>query len=763
MHEAKAEITRIFAEPFPAPGASGPSESQLPDRVEQKSAGLHLEYSASTAEWLRRVVEAPHDFALVYNFVSNLLSDSDQPLGALTRRFATLFDSLFLPTHQSSLRKSFSAEALTEKLAGPAASRSRHKSTIASAASSMHLGVNRLHRRCIDVLPPLQCAAASLAAMEAVQAALFELCGPTLHALVGLIVSTEDVALQARPRSNTLALVALVAPTPPAAPQARLSQLSHLHPHHFGLPELFWLGQPPPQQRTGAALAVKSLDRAYPVGAKAEESQPLEHASPHLVLACPVEPGNTVEAGAEDASTEVPCSGEASTEASMLVLARPVEEACFKPPVAATSPPPSVPLWQRLGGGAPVTAPPVAPPAFVPPRTDEPYSAAIAYVQALPRFASPRQKLRLLADACTEAARCVERHHRSTASTMPAAVPGRPPPYPLPVDNPPRTPPRSPPRTPGSRTPTRMRSGDGLRRLPSWHVGLSAAEGGDLPLRRLPSLHIPVEVAAAAAADWEVAAARAVEEEMAEMAARQEAMEAEAAGEGGEAEEAEEELEGEEETTFDQAATMAADDLIPVMSYVLARARMPQVLSEVRFVEAFARGAGEEGLLLGRLGYGLATFQAALQLLGSAELDPAAIAAMEPGAASEAAARADARARGRSCGLQLEPVAALADMRHSIACGGKRRPSGGAAEWERSLLADLVFRRRCARTQPQRTLAPPCPAVFCIADGAPMCGARRRHAYPATPLHATACRPRSAAALVCCCALLCAAMHAQGE
>ena len=754
MHEAKAEITRIFAEPFPAsgaPGASGPSESQL-----------QLEYSASTAEWLRRVAEAPHDFALVYNFVSNLLSDSDQPLGALTRRFATLFDSLFLPAHQSSLRKSFSAEALTEKLAGPAASRSRHKSTIASAASSMHLGVNRLHRRCIDVLPPLQCAAASLAAMEAVQAALFELCGPTLHALVGLIVSTEDVALQARPRSNASPRRASSPDLRPLPHQARLSQLSHLHPHHFGLPELFWLGQPPPQQqRTGAALAVESLDRAYPVGAKAEEPQPLEHASPHLVLACPVEPGNTVEAGAEDASTEGPGSGEASTEASMLVLARPVEEACFKPPVAATSPPPSVPLWQRLGGGAPVTAPPVAPPAFVPPRTDEPYSAAIAYVQALPRFASPRQKLRLLADACTEAARCVERHHRSTASTMPAAVPGRPPPYPLPVDDPPRTPPRSPPRTPGSRTPTRMRSGDGLRRLPSWHVGLSAAEGGDLPLRRLPSLHIPVEVAAAAAADWEVAAARAVEEEMAEMAARQEAMEAEAAGEAGEAEEAEEELEG-EETTFDQAATMAADDLIPVMSYVLARARMPQVLSEVRFVEAFARGAGEEGLLLGRLGYGLATFQAALQLLGSAELDPAAIAAMEPGAASEAAARADARARGRSCGLQLEPAAALADMRHSIACGGKRRPSGGAAEWERSLLAHLVFRRRCARTQTQRTPAPPSRRLL---------HSRRRSnvrrppppRLPLTPLHATGCRPRTAAALVCCRALLCAAMRAQGD
>ena len=474
-----------------------------------------------------------------------------------------------------------------------------------------------------------------------------------------------------------------------------------MHPHHFGLPKLFWLGQPPPPQRTGAALAVKSLDRAYPVGAKVEAPQPLEHVSAHLVLACPVEPGNTVEASTEEAGTEEAGIEEVGTEASVLVLARPVEEACFKPPaaVAVTAPPPSIPLWQRLGGSAPVTAPPVAPPVFVPPRTDEPYSAAIAYVQSLPRFASPRQKLRLLADACTEAARCVERHHRTTASTMPAAVPGRPPPYPLPESKPVDNPPRTPPRTPGSRTPTGMRTptrnGDGMRRLPSWHVGRSAAEGGDLPLRRLPSLHIPVEVAAAAAADWEVAATRAVEKAVEEMAARQEEMEAE------EAEEAEEEAqegageegEGEEEMAFDQAATMAADDLIPVMSYVLARARMPQLLSEVRFVEAFARGAGEEGLLLGRLGYGLATFQAALQLLGSAELDPAAIAAMEPGAASEAAARADARARGRSCGLQLEPAAALADMRRSIACGGKRRPSGGAAEWERSLLADLVFRR----------------------------------------------------------------------
>ena len=193
--KAEQEIAQIFDETFPVPSASRQPGSQVPDLTEQKRAGLRLEYSASTAEWLTRVVEAPHDFALVYNFISNILSDCDQPLGALARRFATLFDKLFLPP-QSSLRKSLSAEALSEKLAGPARTASRHASNIALAASSMHLGVNRLHQLCIDVLPPLQCTSASLAAMEAVQAALFELCGPTLRTLVVLTVTSDDLALQ---------------------------------------------------------------------------------------------------------------------------------------------------------------------------------------------------------------------------------------------------------------------------------------------------------------------------------------------------------------------------------------------------------------------------------------------------------------------------------------------------------------------------------------------------------------------------------------
>ena len=81
--KAEREIALIFDAPFPAPGApgaSGPPGPQVSDLVEQKSAGLRLEYSASTAEWLTRVVEAPHDFALVYNFVSNLLFDSRQSI-----------------------------------------------------------------------------------------------------------------------------------------------------------------------------------------------------------------------------------------------------------------------------------------------------------------------------------------------------------------------------------------------------------------------------------------------------------------------------------------------------------------------------------------------------------------------------------------------------------------------------------------------------------------------------------------------------------
>ena len=50
--KAEREIALIFDAPFPAPGApgasGGPSGPQVSDLVEQKSAGLRLEYSAST-------------------------------------------------------------------------------------------------------------------------------------------------------------------------------------------------------------------------------------------------------------------------------------------------------------------------------------------------------------------------------------------------------------------------------------------------------------------------------------------------------------------------------------------------------------------------------------------------------------------------------------------------------------------------------------------------------------------------------------------
>ena len=192
-------LLQLFEAPFPAAqdrhsprSATGCSDPPSVDIVEQKSSGLRLEYSKPTAQWLTRVVDAPHDFALVYNFLNALLSDSDQPLGSLARRFSSSYDQLFLPEAELS-------RALTQPTPGKCVAPRAPRSRLAVAASAMQLGVYRIHQLCLDVLPPLQCIPASQAAMEAVQAALFELCGPTLHALVMRTVTGEDMTIQVLP------------------------------------------------------------------------------------------------------------------------------------------------------------------------------------------------------------------------------------------------------------------------------------------------------------------------------------------------------------------------------------------------------------------------------------------------------------------------------------------------------------------------------------------------------------------------------------
>ena len=59
---------------------------------------------------------------------------------------------------------------------------------------------------------------------------------------------------------------------------------------------------------------------------------------------------------------------------------------------------------------------------------------------------------------------------------------------------------------------------------------------------------------------------------------------------------------------------LGADHLVPVMAYVLVRAALPMVPSEVAFIEPFE---DDPQLLLGPLGYALATIHAALNVIAS--------------------------------------------------------------------------------------------------------------------------------------------------
>ena len=158
-------------------------------------------------------------------------------------------------------------------------------------------------------------------------------------------------------------------------------------------------------------------------------------------------------------------------------------------------------------------------------------------------------------------------------------------------------------------------------------------------MSRLPSWQCPLEVAAAAAAEAANVAA-------AEAAAR--AAEAEAAAVA--------EAEGAAEHAIDEAAQMAADELIPVMAYVLARAQMPgRLLGELRFLEAFMQE--DDSVMLGRLGYALATFQAAVQLLLTLPLAGAEVSGSSGGPAAAAAAAATGAGAGAAVAAEASPPA----------------------------------------------------------------------------------------------------------
>ena len=230
-----------------------------------------------------------------------------------------------------------------------------------------------------------------------------------------------------------------------------------------------------------------------------------------------------------------------------------------------------------------------------------PYAHAIALVQGMPRVAAPRQKLQLFCDACTEAQRCVARHHEAA----------------------------------------------GARR------------------REARPQHAHAAPAAAA--------------------------EAEAGAVGG----------APAAAASPEAMALGAEDLIPVMAYVLLRARLCHLDTQLRLIEVFVDGPSWQAALLGPLGYGLATLHAATQLLLSfcrtarGDATPATPATpAAPLAASPRAATAH-RARYHRIGAPLAPASPANGAAHSGSPGCDKRSSPSRSSPSLRERARLVKRSLC--------------------------------------------------------------------
>jgi len=62
---------------------------------------------------------------------------------------------------------------------------------------------------------------------------------------------------------------------------------------------------------------------------------------------------------------------------------------------------------------------------------------------------------------------------------------------------------------------------------------------------------------------------------------------------------------------YDREAVIGADDLVPIFAYVILKARIPKVFSEMNFIWEFA----SDSELSGKYGYGFATFQIGVEII----------------------------------------------------------------------------------------------------------------------------------------------------
>jgi hypothetical protein len=62
---------------------------------------------------------------------------------------------------------------------------------------------------------------------------------------------------------------------------------------------------------------------------------------------------------------------------------------------------------------------------------------------------------------------------------------------------------------------------------------------------------------------------------------------------------------------YDREAVVGADDLVPIFAYVILKARVPKIFSEMNFIWEFAT----DGEMNGKYGYGFATFQIGIEII----------------------------------------------------------------------------------------------------------------------------------------------------
>ena len=121
---------------------------------------------------------------------------------------------------------------------------------------------------------------------------------------------------------------------------------------------------------------------------------------------------------------------------------------------------------------------------------------------------------------------------------------------------------------------------------------------------------------------------------------------------------------------------VGTEDLLPLMAYALIRSQLPAVVSELRFIELFL--GDDEEVLLGPLGFCLATFQSAVQVVLSMEIPPPAKSDLCTGNTEAAQKEAPADDSDTGSTAVIRSLIASASSAHLEAVASALAASGGS-------------------------------------------------------------------------------------